>query len=97
MTRTGVASNVTAAEMRRIVAALAAGLPPPEDIKPRPPAAELCLHAYDTGVPAFVNLPCRGNRIECRKTGVSTCAAACRAGTCRHYVRGTGTKNNQKV
>ncbi len=88
MTRSGVASNVTAEEMRRIVAALAADLPPPADIKLRPRRAELCVHAHDTGVPAFVNLPCRGNRIECRKTGVVTYAAACRAGTCRYYSRG---------
>ena len=86
MTRADTASNVTAAEMRRIVAALAADLPLPADIGPRVPA--LCVHAHDTGVPAFVNLPCRGNRIECRKTGVLTYAAACRTGTCRYYSRG---------
>lgn len=85
---TGKFSNVTAEEMRRIAAALAANLPPPEEIEPRPVTAALCIHAHDTGVPAFVGLPCRGNRIECRKTGVVTYAAACRAGTCRYYSRG---------
>ena len=87
MTREGTASNVTAEEMRRIVAALAEDLPPPEGIEPRPAGAALCIHAHDTGVPAFVNLPCRGNRIECRKTGVVTHAAACRSGKCRSYAR----------
>ncbi len=71
MIASGKYSNVTAAEMRRLVAALAANLPPPEEIKPRP-AGILCAHARDTGVQAFAGLPCRGNRIECRKSGVSS-------------------------
>ena len=81
----GIISNVTAAEMARIVAALAENLPPPVEIKPRPAGVTLCAYANDTGVAAFVNLPCRGNRIECRKTGVVTFAAACRAGNCNFY------------
>ena len=78
MTRREISSNVTPTEMARIVAALAAKLPPPEEVTPRAPAATLCRFARDTGELAFVNLPCRGNRIECRKTGVMTFAAACR-------------------
>lgn len=81
-------SNVTAEEMARIVAALAANLPPPEDVKPRPPGGTLCRHARDTGEPAFVGLPCRGNRVECRKTGLTTYAAACRDGNCNFYEEG---------
>ena len=85
MTRTGKYSNVTAAEMRQIVAALAANLPPPEEIKPRP-SGILCAHARDTGEPAFVGLPCRGNRIECKKTGVLSYAARCRSDAeCKFY------------
>ena len=78
-------SNVTAEEMARIVAALAANLPPPEDVKPRTAGGTLCRHARDTGEPAFVGLPCRGNRIECRKTGLTTYAAKCRDGNCNFY------------
>ena len=78
-------SNVTASEMRKIVAALAADLPPPEEIKPKNPTETLCIHARDTGERAFPNLPCRGDRIECRKTGVVTYAANCRDGICNFY------------
>ena len=85
MTVSGKYSNVTAAEMQRLVAAMAANLPPPEEIKPRP-AGVLCAYAVDLGVPAFVNLPCRGNRIECRKTGVLSYAARCRSDDeCKYY------------
>lgn len=80
-----VCSNVTRLEMRRIVAAMAANLPPPEEVKPRK-AGVLCIHAVDTGEPAFVGLPCRGNRVECRKTGVTTYAAHCRSDVeCKFY------------
>ena len=81
----GTWSNVTAAEARRIAAALAANLPPPEEIKPATLAETLCIHAHDTGERAFPNLPCRGNRIECRKTGIVTYAAHCRDGICNFY------------
>ena len=84
----GAASNVTAAEMRRIVAAMRENLPPPEEIKPRPAGSTLCRHAHDTGVPAFVNLPCRGSRVECRKTGMVSYAAACRSFKCKFYEEG---------
>ena len=80
-----VCSNVTRAEMRQILAALAANLPPPEEVKPAKPTGTLCAFAHDTGEPAFVGLPCRGNRIECRKTGVVTYAAKCRDGSCKFY------------
>jgi len=85
MTRTVTVSNVTPAEMRRIAAALAANLPPPADIAPRRIVPALCIHAHDTGEPAFAGLPCRGNRIECRKTGLVTYAANCRGGTCKYH------------
>ena len=78
-------STVSAAEMRRITAALAANLPPPEEVKPAAPTATLCVHARDTGTPAFVNRPCRGNRIECAETGSATYAAACRRENCKFY------------
>ena len=84
MRRSGIVSNVTAAEMARIVAALAANLPPPEEIK-ADRRTTLCRHARDTGVPAFVNLPCRGSRIECKKNGVWSFAAACRSDKCKFY------------
>ena len=85
VTRSGKFSTVTAAEMRRIVAALAKNLPPPEEIKPRK-GGVLCIHARDTGEPAFAGLPCRGNRIECKKTGVLSYAARCRSDVeCKFY------------
>jgi len=84
----GVFSNVTRAEMAKIVAALRDKLPPPEEVKPRP-GGVLCAHARDTGEPAFVGLPCRGNRIECRKTGVISYAARCRSDIeCKFYTEG---------
>ena len=97
MTRREISSNVTPTEMARIVAALAAKLPPPEEVTPRAPAATLCRFARDTGELAFVNLPCRGNRIECRKTGGVSYAAACREGRCRRFAAPIGAENNQKV
>jgi hypothetical protein len=85
MMRTGKSSNVTAAEIRQIAAALAAKLPPPEEIEPRK-GGVLCVHARDTGIPAFAGLPCRGNRIECKKTGVFSYAARCRSDIeCKFY------------
>lgn len=84
----GIRSNVTAAEMQRIVAAMRENLPPPEEIKPRPATATVCRHAEDTGVLAFVNLPCRGNRVECRKTGILSYAAACRPDKCKFHEEG---------
>ena len=81
-------STVTADEMARVVATLRDGLPPPEEVKPRPTGL-LCAYARDLGVAAFVNLPCRGNRIECRKTGVLSYAAKCRDDIeCKFYTEG---------
>lgn len=80
----GTISNVTAAELRRVASALAANLPPPEEVRPRP-SGVLCVHAHDTGKQAFAGLPCRGSRIECRKTGIVTYAAACRPDKCISY------------
>ena len=91
MELTETVSNVSAAELRRITAALAANLPPPEEIKPHT-LGGLCRHAVDTGEPAFVGLPCRGNRIECRKTGVVTYAARCRSNIeCKFYTEEEST------
>ena len=85
----GKCSTVTADEMRRLVSAMAANLPPPEDVKPRP-SGVLCAHARDTGIQAFVGLPCRGNRIECNKTGVLSYAARCRNDIeCKFYTEHT--------
>ncbi len=90
MERNETISTVTAAEMRRAVMNLAAGLPPPEDVAPRP-SGVLCVHAHDTGEPAFVGLPGRGARIECRKTGIVTYAAACRPDKCISYEEEQGS------
>lgn len=78
-------TTVAASGMRRLAAALAADLPPPGEIRPVAPTGTLCVHARDSGVPAFVNRPCRGNRIECVRTGLTTCAAACRRDECNYY------------
>lgn len=85
MKSSGIVSNVTSAEMARVVAALRDDLPPPEEVKPRPAGGSLCRYARDTGIPAFVNLPCRGSRIECEKTGMTSFAAACRSDKCKFY------------
>ena len=82
-----ILANASAEQLRAAAARLAANLPPPEDVKPRP-SGVLCAHARDTGELAFIGLPCRGNRIECRKTGVLSYAAACRADKCRFYEEG---------
>ena len=83
MTRTE--SNVTKTEIRKIAAALAANLPPPPDIRPAERRETLCAFAADTGELAFPNFPCRGNRVECRRTGLATYAAACRPDNCKNY------------
>ena len=87
MTRTGRSSNITAEEAARVIAALAANLPPPEDVKTRR-AGALCAYARDTGEMAFPAFPCRGNRIKCGKSGVVTYAANCRGGSgnCKYYM-----------
>lgn len=85
MTSCGTFSNVTAAEMKRVIAALAANLPPPEEIRPRERTFTLCRHAVDTGEIAFPAAPCRGNKIECQKTKVTSFAANCRADKCGYY------------
>ena len=90
MARRELISTATAEAIRRVAAALAAGLPPPEEVTPRP-AGTRCIHAHDTGGPAFAGLPCRGNRIECRKTGVVTYAANCRPDKCISYEEGQGS------
>ena len=71
-------SNITADEARRVIAALAANLPPPEDVKPRR-AGALCAYARDLGETAFPAFPCRGHRVECAKTGLTSYAAKCRS------------------
>lgn len=85
MTRRETISNVTAAELARVISALAANLPPPAEIKPRPAGGALCAYAIDTGELAFPNLPCRGHRIACRRTGVVTFAANCRRDKCNCF------------
>ena len=83
-----VCSTVTRREMEELRAELAAALPDDPPPAPRatiPPGGTLCAFATDTGEPAFVGLPCRGHRIECRKTGVVTYAANCRDGICKFY------------
>lgn len=81
-----IVTNATAEEIRAAKARMAAALPPPEQAAAdAPPREGHCVHAHDTGEPAFVGLPCRGNRIECQKTGVVTYAARCRADKCRFY------------
>lgn len=90
MRREAMISNATVGELAALLAARRANLPPPEEIRPRPRIGTLCRHAVDTGVPAFLGLPCRGNRIECRKTGLVTYAAACRRDKCNYYNAGEG-------
>lgn len=80
-----IVSNVTAGEMAAILAAMAKNVPPPPEIKPVPPGGTMCAHADDTGVLAFPNLPCRGHRIECAKTGIVTFAANCRPDKCNYF------------
>ena len=85
MKTAGVTSNITADEAQRVIAALAANLPPPEDVKLRR-AGALCVFARDTGETAFPAFPCRGNRVECEKTGLSSYAAKCRSDLeCKYY------------
>ena len=85
MERRAIISNVTGAEMAAILAARAANVPPPPEVKPAPPGATICAHAEDTGELAFPAFPCRGHRIECRKTGVVTFAANCRPDKCKSF------------
>lgn len=74
----GVFTNIA----ERVVVPAAAR---PVAAEPSPPVPRGCRYARDTGVRAFVNLPCRGNRIECQKTGISSFAAACRSDKCKFY------------
>ncbi len=80
----GIFSNAAAAEIRLAAAQLAAGaaaqrrIPPVED-------SGKCVYAMDTGEPACLALPCRGNRIECRRTGGISFTAACRPDKCRFF------------
>lgn len=85
MERRATVSNVTSGEMAAILAALAANVPPPPEIKPAAPGTTLCGYAEDTGELAFPHLPCRGHRIECRRTGVVTFAANCRPDKCNSF------------
>ena len=63
----------------------AAEAPPPVTV-PRPEKrGGGCRYAFDTGERAFVTLPCRGNRIECKRTGSTSYAAACRPDKCNFY------------
>lgn len=85
MERRAINSNVTSGEMAAILAALAANVPPPPEVKPEPPGGTLCKYAEDSGELAFPNFPCRGHRIACRKTGVVTFAANCRPDKCNCF------------
>ena len=85
MERRAIVSNVTSGEMAAILAAMRANVPPTPEIRPAPPGGTLCAHATDTGELAFPGLPCRGHRIECRRTGVVTFAANCRPDNCNFY------------
>lgn len=87
-----MASNCTIEEFnerrRELVAAILTGTKAPErKFEPLHAGAVTdCIHAGDTGERAFVNLPCRGNRIICRRVeGLTTFAAACRPDKCKHY------------
>ena len=45
-----------------------------------------CRHAEDTGALAFANLPCRGNKIICKKVeGYISYTAACTPGNCKFF------------
>ncbi len=44
-----------------------------------------CKHAQDTGEPAFVNIPCRGNRIVCKLDDHETFAVHCRRENCKNF------------
>ena len=76
---------MTAAQMRELLAARAAGRPEPETPKLRPAGGTLCVHAEDSGRAAFPHRPCLGHRVECRKTEIVTCAANCRSDKCKFY------------
>ena len=46
----------------------------------------LCKYATDTGVRAFMQLPCRGNKIICSKiAGHTSYRAACTPGACKFF------------
>lgn len=78
-------SNCTLEELRRHRQGIFSGAAIKPDIT-APRAVTRCIHAGDTGERAFVNLPCRGNRIICRRVeGLTTFAAACRPDKCKHY------------
>jgi hypothetical protein len=48
----------------------------------------ICRHAKDTGVLAFANAPCRGNRIECQKVpGFVSYAKRCSPKECTYFER----------
>ena len=89
METTGNFSTVTRSELARLIGRLAESLPTdaplPIMANVLPPGGTLCVHATDTGEPAFPAFPCRGHRIECEMTGITTYAAACRPGSCKHY------------
>jgi len=78
-----------AARRRELAAAMQAGIRAPERSFPvlSAGAATACSHAEDTGERAFVNLPCRGNRIICRRVaGLTTFAANCRPEKCKYFI-----------
>lgn len=76
------------ARRREVAAAMLTGTKAPErHYPPLPAGAETdCIHAEDTGERAFVNLPCRGNRIICRRVeGLMSFAANCRPEKCQYH------------
>jgi len=85
-------SNVSArdfAERRRqLAAAFREGIPPP----PAPEnlsegrRATRCRYAEDTGELAFLRMPCRGNRIRCRRLPETySFTRNCQPAMCRFY------------
>ena len=77
-----------AARRREVARAMLTGTKVPERYYPplSAGAAVDCIYAEDTGEIAFVNLPCRGNRIICRRVaGLMTFAANCRPEKCQYH------------
>lgn len=81
-------SNVTKEEMAAILEQLETKrreeIKLPERLAQGKPL--VCKYATDTGVRAFVKLPCRGNRIICGKLeGHTSYTAACNPGNCKYF------------
>ena len=73
------------ARKRELAAAFLLGVEAPAVSARRGPVTR-CRHAEDTGEPAFARLPCRGNRIRCRRMPeLLSFTRNCQPDKCRFY------------